>query len=102
MPYEPRLQLTSNLLQGKKFAEEAAWEVHKKSGVEWELVALCPPMVYGPLAHKPKSMDELNESMARLWNLFLKDKNPDGEMPSDGVPVYIDVRVCVDGHIGDR
>lgn len=80
-------------LASKKFAEKAAWAVHGEAGVGWELVALNPPMVYGPLAHKVRSVDDLNESTARIWSLFLKEKKPEGEMPPDGLPLYVDVRV---------
>lgn len=82
-------------LASKKFAEIEAWKVQKSEGVKWDMVMLCPPMVYGPIAHKISRMDGLNESVLRIWNLFLKDKNPDGEIPDNGIPLFIDVRVGV-------
>jgi len=80
-------------LASKKFAELAAWKIQKEQGVKWELIVLNPPMVYGPLMHKVKNMEDLNESTARLWNSFLKEKNVDGELPPNGVHIYVDVRV---------
>lgn len=80
-------------LASKKFAEQAAWELQKSKGVKWDLVSLNPPMVYGPIAHRVKSMDYLNESTARIWTQFLKEKNPAGEIPPNGLPLYVDVRV---------
>jgi nucleoside-diphosphate-sugar epimerase len=80
-------------LASKKFAELAAWEVQKREGVSWDLVCLCPPMVYGPIAHRVESLEGLNESTARTWKLFLKEKKPNGEIPPNGVPLYVDVRV---------
>ncbi|KAF2680269.1 3-beta hydroxysteroid dehydrogenase/isomerase family protein-like protein [Lentithecium fluviatile CBS 122367] len=86
-------------LASKKFAEQAAWEVQKRESVNWDLVSLNPPMVYGPLAHKPKSLSDLNESTARLWNLFLKEKNPEGALPPNGVHLYVDVRDIARAHV---
>jgi hypothetical protein len=54
---------------------------------------LCPPMVYGPVAHKVDRLENLNESTARIWKLFLEERKPDGEMPPNGLPLYVDVRV---------
>ncbi|KAF2114557.1 3-beta hydroxysteroid dehydrogenase/isomerase family protein-like protein [Lophiotrema nucula] len=83
----------------KTFAEKAAWEIARKEGRGWELVVLNPPMVYGPLQHKVESTDELNESTARIWNLFLKEKSPDGELPPNGLPLYVDVRDLAQAHL---
>ncbi|KAF1958442.1 NAD(P)-binding protein [Byssothecium circinans] len=86
-------------LASKKFAELAAWEEQKRDGVNWDLVVFNPPMVYGPLVHRVKSMGELNESTARIWNLFLKEGVLAGEMPDNGVPLYVDVRDVAYAHV---
>ncbi|KAF2261737.1 3-beta hydroxysteroid dehydrogenase/isomerase family protein-like protein [Lojkania enalia] len=78
--------------------DDKAWKI-VESGTGFDLVVLNPPMVYGPLAHKVKSMNDLNESTARIWNLFLKEWNPEGEMPGNGLPLYVDVRDLAKAHV---
>lgn len=83
-------------LASKTLAERAAWEVVEKEKPGWDLVVLNPPMVYGPLVHKVASLDELNESTARIWNGFFKASG--GELPPNGLMLYVDVRVS---HVPD-
>ncbi|KAF2865276.1 hypothetical protein BDV95DRAFT_623972 [Massariosphaeria phaeospora] len=52
-------------LASKKFAEQAAWDFQKK-GVNWDLVSLNPPMVYGPLVHRVSNSADFNENMYAL------------------------------------
>lgn len=49
-------------------------------------------MIYGPLAHIISKPEDLNESNLRIYNLFFKTTK-DAEMPSNGLPLYVDVRV---------
>ncbi|KAF2637294.1 NAD(P)-binding protein [Massarina eburnea CBS 473.64] len=86
-------------LASKKFAELAAWEVQKREGVRWDLVVLNPPMVYGPILHKVNKMEELNESVARFWNSFLKDRNTDATLAPNEVDLYVDVRDIAHAHL---
>jgi nucleoside-diphosphate-sugar epimerase len=78
-------------LASKKFAEKAAWDIVRQ-GAKWELVALNPPMVYGPLAHKVDKVEDLNESTGRLWSGFFKS-GPQAQLPPNGLFLYVDVRV---------
>ena len=78
----------------KKFAEEAAWKFVKEKNVEFDLVTFCPPMVYGPLQHGLKGLNELNESNGRIYNLFIKSKE-DADLPPNGVYLYVDPRVSL-------
>ncbi|KAK7179759.1 hypothetical protein DPSP01_003236 [Paraphaeosphaeria sporulosa] len=86
-------------LASKTFAEQAAWEAQKADSVTWDLVAINPVIVYGPLLHKVKSVDNVNESMAIIWNKFLKEANPEGEIPPNGVPLYVDARDVAEAHV---
>ena len=85
----------------KKFAEKAAWEfkTQYKEEVSWGLVVINPPMVYGPLAHGCPSLSELNESTARIYDGFLKDKNPNDPLIPEGLPLYADVRDVAMVHV---
>ena len=76
----------------KKFAEEAAWTFVRERKVNFDLVTMCPPMVYGPLQHSLKSLKDLNESNARIYNLFMNSKE-DAELPPNGLYLYTDPRV---------
>ncbi|KAJ4304671.1 hypothetical protein N0V90_000198 [Kalmusia sp. IMI 367209] len=60
-------------LASEAFAEQAAWEAQKSSG--------------------------LNESTAIIWNEFLKKRNPGGEVLAAGVPIYVDVRDIAKAHV---
>ncbi|KAG8533071.1 uncharacterized protein KY384_001854 [Bacidia gigantensis] len=54
----------------KSFAEKAAWEFVEKHKPAFSVVALCPPMVYGPPVHLVESMEKLNTSSKVIWNLI--------------------------------
>ena len=82
-------------LASKLFAERAAWEAQKGPDVAWDLVAINPVIVYGPLLQRIQSLDHVNESMGVIWNKFLNGKTPEDEVPADGVPLYVDVRVSL-------
>jgi hypothetical protein len=69
-----------------------AWEFVEREKPAFDLVVLNPPMVYGPLRHTISNVSELNESNLRIWRLFI-DTNKDAELPPNGLPLYVDVRV---------
>ncbi|KAG8843534.1 methylglyoxal reductase (NADPH-dependent) gre2 [Tulasnella sp. 330] len=50
----------------KVLAERAAWKFleDNKGSVAFDLVTVCPPMVWGPIIHDVKSVDALNTSIA--------------------------------------
>ncbi|KIX02420.1 uncharacterized protein Z518_08361 [Rhinocladiella mackenziei CBS 650.93] len=79
----------------KKFAELAAWEFVQREKVNFDMVTLCPPMVFGPIVHPVARMDELNDSAARLWEVA-SGSNP---MPVARVPFWIDVRDLAQAHV---
>ena len=82
----------------KKYAEKAAWNVVEKEKPKFDLVTLNPPMVYGPLRHSISSVKQLNESNARIYNLFI-NSSKDVPLPPNGLPVYTDVRDIALAHI---
>lgn len=49
-------------------------------------------MIYGPLQHTVTKTSDLNESNARIYNLFINSKK-DAPLPPDGVYFYVDPRV---------
>ena len=82
----------------KKFAEKAAWEFVEKEKPNFDLVTLTPPMIYGPLRHSITSVKQLNESNARIYNLFV-NSSKEAPLPPNGMPVYTDVRDIAEAHI---
>lgn len=51
-------------------------------------------MIYGPPAHHIASPADLNESNARIYNLFVNSSRT-AELPPNGLYLYVDVRVSV-------
>lgn len=70
-----------------------AWDFIEREKPGFDLVVLCPPMIYGPLAHSIASIKDLNESNKRIYDLFINSKS-DAELPPNGLYLYVDVRVC--------
>ncbi|KAF7974705.1 hypothetical protein HWV62_11491 [Athelia sp. TMB] len=79
----------------KKLAETAAWDFAKEHGLE--LVALNPPMIYGPaLQDSATSPKALNTSAAMIYKLFSGEVT---EVPEDGLPLFVDVRDVAEAHV---
>ncbi|EED16446.1 NAD dependent epimerase/dehydratase, putative [Talaromyces stipitatus ATCC 10500] len=79
----------------KKYAELAAWGFVKEKKPHFDIVTLCPPMVFGPIAHPIDSLDHLNESNAALWDIA-KGVDP---LPVGRVPFWIDARDLAIAHV---
>ncbi|EOD52908.1 putative 3-beta hydroxysteroid dehydrogenase isomerase family protein [Neofusicoccum parvum UCRNP2] len=79
----------------KKFAEQAAWEHVRAHHPPFDLVTLCPPMVFGPVAHPVAAPAALNESNAQLWGVLDRAR----PLPAARVPLWIDVRDLADAHV---
>ncbi|RDW76153.1 dihydroflavonal-4-reductase-2 [Coleophoma crateriformis] len=79
----------------KKFAEQEAWKFMAQEKPAFELVTLCPSMVFGPTAHPVKSVDTLNESNALLWRVA-SGVEP---LPPARFNFWIDVRDLAEVHV---
>lgn len=79
----------------KKFAELESWEYVKTKKPNFDIVALCPPMTFGPVVHPVASVDKLNESNAMLWRIASGAK----PLPVSRVPFWIDVRDLATAHV---
>ncbi|KKY27062.1 putative 3-beta hydroxysteroid dehydrogenase isomerase family protein [Phaeomoniella chlamydospora] len=78
----------------KKYAELEAWNFVKKHKPHFDIVTLCPPMTFGPVAHPISRPSELNESNAGLWNIANGK-----QLPVARVPFWIDVRDLARAHV---
>jgi nucleoside-diphosphate-sugar epimerase len=68
----------------KKLAEETAWRYVHKEKCPWELVTLCPGMVFGPLFPGTlRSMKTLNSSNQIIWSLMDAKRVPETRAPCE-------------------
>ncbi|KAJ9613773.1 hypothetical protein H2204_014660 [Knufia peltigerae] len=90
----------------KTFAERAAWDMWKeakdKGEATWDLVTLCPPMIYGPPGHEiheEKGVEGLNTSLMYL-TLGVKGQLPEykPKVATPGLPAWVDVRDVAEAH----
>ncbi|KAG8889229.1 methylglyoxal reductase (NADPH-dependent) gre2 [Tulasnella sp. 332] len=74
---------------GKVMAERAAWDFVQKNKTAFDVVTICPPMVFGPIIHDVSSATALNTSMGSFFSHTTPGKEGDflGAAGS-----YVDVR----------
>lgn len=80
----------------KTFAERAAWDFVEEKKPKFTLSTLLPPMVYGPSAHEPASVRELNTSSADIYRLCNGSMD---EVPETTFYAFCDVRDLADAHV---
>ncbi|KAF1734350.1 NADPH-dependent methylglyoxal reductase GRE2 [Beauveria bassiana] len=97
----------------KTAAERAAWRFvaaanDKKSraaAVGFDLVSLCPAMVFGPFLPKakPRSIADVNTSNLLVWAVAGAGteggRGDDAAVPPTKGPVWVDVRDVADAHV---
>ena len=77
----------------KKFAELEAWNFVRDQKPHFDIVTLCPPMVFGPVRHPVARLSELNESNSALWKVASGQESP------QGITFWIDVRDLAQAHV---
>jgi nucleoside-diphosphate-sugar epimerase len=91
----------------KTFAERAAWDLWKAAKdagtISWDLVTLCPPMIYGPPLHEvdlAKGISGLNTSTNRvLAGITGTDAAFAPKVSVPGLPHWVDVRDVAKAHV---
>ncbi|KAI4596368.1 hypothetical protein KJ359_005497 [Pestalotiopsis sp. 9143b] len=81
----------------KTFAEQEAWKFVEEKKPQFDLVTLCPSMIFGPLASQPSSIGDLNESNMMLWNVATGGS--DATLPPCRFNFWIDVRDLAEVHV---
>lgn len=81
----------------KTFAEQEAWSFVKEKRPQFDLVTLCPSMIFGPLASQPSSIGDLNESNMMLWKVATGGQ--DAMLPPCRFNFWIDVRDLAEIHV---
>lgn len=79
----------------KKLAEEALWDHFRDEKPHFDLVTICPPMVFGPVVHPVSKVEELNASNAYIWAVAA-GANP---LPATRVLGWVDVRDVAVAHV---
>ncbi|KAI1471949.1 putative NAD dependent epimerase/dehydratase [Daldinia caldariorum] len=81
----------------KKCAEKAAWDFVEQEKPGFDLATICPPMVFGPVAHHLDSLRDINTSDQRFVDLMQGKWND--EIPASGVFLWVDVRDVALAHL---
>ncbi|KAH8657918.1 hypothetical protein BX600DRAFT_468383 [Xylariales sp. PMI_506] len=83
----------------KTFAEKAAWDFVAKEKPNFDLVTLCPPLVYGPIAHHLSSLENINTSNKRILDIMQGKFVDYKKIPPAGTWVWTDVRDLALAHV---
>ena len=78
---------------GKKYAELALWDCIRDEKPQFDLVVICPPMVFGPVVHPVARVEDLNDSCMRLWMCATA-----GPLPDMISSIWVDVRDLAVAH----
>ena len=81
----------------KKFAELEAWNFVKAKSPAFDVVTLCPSMIFGPVATPVESAKDLNESNSILWRMATGGLSQ--PLPPARFNFWIDVRDLAEVHV---
>lgn len=83
----------------KTAAEKAAWKFVSEQKPAYDLVSLCPTMVFGPFlaGSRPKTIQHVNTSNLMVWSVVAAGK--DQSIPPTKGPCWVDVRDVADAHV---
>lgn len=83
----------------KTAAERAAWKFMEDNNTGFDMVSLCPAMVFGPFLpqSKPSSIAGVNTSNQMVWGVVSVGR--DSAVPPTKGPVWVDVRDVADAHV---
>ena len=81
----------------KTFAERAAWVFLDEEKPGFTISTICPPTVYGPVAHPLPSLDSINTSNERLRDTIQGKYKNASEIT--GASIWVDVRDVAAAHI---
>ncbi|XWW98438.1 hypothetical protein V2A60_006438 [Cordyceps javanica] len=83
-------------LVSKTLAEKAAWEFVEANKPKFSVATICPPMVYGPLAHRVDNTGALNTSSMDLFRLV---DGSEKTVPQTKFWAFVDVRDVAEAHL---
>jgi len=87
-------------LASKTLAERSAWEFFEKhkAEIQWDLVTLCPPFVYGPVLHEVSTPDALSTTDKDFFDTVIKQTKPKEQL-NTYQGGWIDVRDVALAHV---
>ena len=74
------------------------WDFVEREKPNFDLVALCPPMIYGPLRNTISSTSQLSQSNRGIYDKFFKS-SATSPLPPNGLYLYVDVRDIATAHV---
>ncbi|GAB1523220.1 Glycine-rich RNA-binding protein 2, mitochondrial [Rhizoctonia solani] len=80
----------------KTLAEKAAWDFVEKEKLQFDLVTICPTMVYGPALQEVTSLETLNATSLQFYQIFNGQNN---DLKGNGVWLWVDVRDVAEAHV---
>ncbi|KAF9457365.1 hypothetical protein BDZ94DRAFT_1273374 [Collybia nuda] len=85
----------------KTLAERAAWDFHKenKSKINWDLVVINPPFVFGPAIHDAPTINSLSTSSHQFYDAVLVEGFKTNEALATEGSCWVDVRDLGEGHV---
>ncbi|KAM0456643.1 hypothetical protein ACHAO4_003674 [Trichoderma viride] len=83
-------------LASKTFAERAAFDYVKEKKPNFDVATLCPPMVYGPVAHAVSGVNALNTSAGDIYRLI---NGSEKAVPDTSFWAFADVRDVAEAHV---
>ncbi|KAG6034223.1 hypothetical protein E4U41_006655 [Claviceps citrina] len=83
----------------KTAAEKAAWRFMSERKPGFDLVSLCPTMVFGPFlpGSMPKAIRDVNTSNLMVWSVVSAGR--DQPVPQTKGPCWVDVRDVAAAHV---
>lgn len=88
----------SGYMGSKTFAEKAAWEFVENEKPNFTLVAINPPLIFGPVVHYLSDLNTLNTSNT-IFRDIIEGKMAQGLPPTGGFPDWVDVRDVASAHV---
>ncbi|OLL25121.1 putative uncharacterized oxidoreductase [Neolecta irregularis DAH-3] len=76
-------------------AERTAWRFLETEKPSFDIVTICPPLIWGPMIHQV-TLDTLNESNRQLWDVINGESN---ELPKTMTLMFADVRDVAKAHV---
>jgi len=83
----------------KVLAERAAWDFVEEQKPSWDLVTVCPPMVFGPIIHEVAAVESINTSVAALHGIFTSKGEKTGADAGAASGNWVDVRNVAQVHV---
>ncbi|KAM3434658.1 hypothetical protein MY4824_005337 [Beauveria thailandica] len=83
-------------LASKTMAEKAAWDFVKENKPKFSVATICPPMIYGPIAHGVDQPQSLNTSSKDIFRLI---DGSEKTVPETGIWAFADVRDVAEAHL---